>query len=59
MNAPKPKGRSLEELRAIVYAEDARRADLLAAWGELTEDAQVEVVLLARQRLAEILADEA
>jgi hypothetical protein len=55
MNAQtdKPQGRSVrelrrQELRRIIAAEDARRADLMEAWAELTEAEQFALVRYAQ-----------
>jgi hypothetical protein len=43
-----PQGRSMTELKRIIAAEDARRADLMDAWAELTEAEQFALVRYAQ-----------
>jgi hypothetical protein len=55
MNAQteQPQGRSMKELRAIIAAEDARRADLMEAWENLTEPEQFKLVRYAQSLITE------
>jgi hypothetical protein len=47
-NTQQPQGRSMKELRRIIAAEDARRDDLLEAFGNLTEAEQFALVRYAQ-----------